>query len=95
MKDLIFSNNETMTSTQLAEMLGYEKKEINRKVKSMFSDKIEGGIISPTLRANNQVFDYNLPELESKMFVAKHDINYLEVITTYWIINIMLCDKHF
>jgi len=87
MNDLILTQNEslTMSSTQLAEMLGYDKKEINRKIKQMFSEKIDGGIISPSLDARNYVSNYHLPELESKMFVAKHDIEYLEVITKYWI----------
>ena len=40
---------ETMTSSQLAEMLDYEKKEINRKIKKMFGEKIDGGVITPSL----------------------------------------------
>lgn len=76
---------ETMTSSQIAEMLGYEKKEVNRKIKSMFGEKIDGGTITPSLDARGYVSEYSLPELESKMFVAKHDINYLEEITQYWI----------
>jgi phage antirepressor YoqD-like protein len=78
-------NKETMSSSQLAKMLGYEKKEINKKIRSMFAVKIEGEEISLTTRENGQVIDYYLPELESKMFVAKHDIDYLELITKYWI----------
>ena len=78
---------ETMSSTQLAEILGYEKKEVNRKIKDMFSAKIDGGIISPSKDNRGYVTDYHLPELESKMFVAKHDINYLEQITQFWIDN--------
>ena len=85
MQDVILAQSNTMSSTQLAEMLGYDKKEINRKVKQMFSEKIHGGIITPSFDARNYVTDYHLPELESKMFVAKHDIEYLEVITKYWI----------
>jgi len=87
MTDLILTQNEsvTMSSIQLAEMLGYEKKEVNKKIRAMFPEKIDGEIISLTLRANNQIDSYHLPELESKMFVAKHDIEYLEVITKYWI----------
>lgn len=81
------TTNNTMTSTQLAEMLGYSKKQINLKVKDMFSDKIDGNKILPSLDARGYVVDYNLPELESKMFVAKWDINYLEKITQYWIDN--------
>ena len=78
-------NIKTMTSTQLAELLGREKKEINREIKKMFKDKIEGGDFTPTLRTNGQVLEYHLPELEAKMFVAKKDINYLEKITKFWI----------
>lgn len=75
----------TMTSSQLAEMLGYEKKEINRKIKSIFQAKIDGGVITPSFDKRGYVSEYNLPELESKMFVARHDITYLEKITKYWI----------
>ena len=75
----------TMTSSQVADLLGYEKKEVNRKIKAMFSDKIDGGEIPPSLDSRGYVDEYHLPELESKMFVAKHDINYLEKITKYWI----------
>ncbi len=85
MSNIIPIESETMCSSQLAEMLCYEKKEINRKIKAMFQEKIEGGIISPTLRVNGQVDEYHLPELESKMFVAKHDTSYLEQITQFWI----------
>lgn len=79
------NNTPTMSSSQLAEMLGYEKKEVNRKVREMFADKIDGGIIPPSLDSRGYVVEYHLPELESKMFVAKHDINYLEEITRFWI----------
>ncbi len=86
MNNLINQNQQaTMSSTQLAEMLKHDKKEINKKIRAMFSDKIAGEVISLTLRANGQVSEYHLPELESKMFVAKNDIQYLEEITQYWI----------
>lgn len=74
-----------MTSTQLAEMLGMGKTHVNRDIKKLFGSKIRSPTIRPTLRPNGQVMDYYLPELESKMFVAKKDINYLEKITQYWI----------
>ena len=74
-----------MSSTQLAELLGKEKKEVNRLIREMFTDKIEGGEIPPTLRPNGQVLEYHLPEKESKMFVARHDINYLEQVIQFWI----------
>lgn len=79
------STVKTMTSTQLAEMLHKEKKEINREIRKMFQDKIDGGIITPSLDSRGYVVEYHLPELESKMFVAKKDINYLEKITRFWI----------
>lgn len=78
-------NKLTMSSADLALMLNFEKKEINRKIKLMFVHKIDGGIISPSFDGRGYVDNYFLPELESKMFVAKHDIHYLEKITQYWI----------
>lgn len=88
MTDLIVAEKqETMTSSQLAELLGKEKKEINRNIKAMFGDEIDGGRIPPSLDSRGYVIDYHLPELESKMFVAKHDISYLKKITQFWIDN--------
>lgn len=81
----IKNNVQVMTSIQLAEMLGYEKKEINKKIRAMFGDKKVREKFSPAIRDNGQVDYYNLPELESKMFVAKHNIEYLEMITKFWI----------
>lgn len=75
----------TMTSTQLADMLHIEKKHINESIRNMFQDKIDGHIIRPSKDSRGYVTEYHLPELESKMFVAKKDINYLEKITRYWI----------
>ncbi|CAH9012841.1 putative Rha family regulatory protein [Vibrio phage 199E37-1] len=86
MNQLITSNQPlTMTSTQLAQMLGFESKSsINKAIRKMFDDsKLES--FAPSLDSRGYVIDYNLPELESKMFVAKHNIEYLEMITKYWI----------
>ncbi len=76
---------QTMTSSQLAEMLGFESKSsINKAIRKMFDDsKLES--FNPSLDSRGYVVDYHLPELESKMFVAKHDINYLQKITEFWI----------
>jgi len=79
------SNEETMSSTQLAEMLHMEKSHVNRDIKKMFDDKITSSIIGSSKDSRGYVTDYHLPELESKMFVAKKDINYLEKITQFWI----------
>lgn len=80
-----YPSTETMSSTQLASLLHKEKKEVNRDIKKMFQGKIDGGIITPSLDSRGYVTDFYLPELESKMFVAKKDINYLEKITRFWI----------
>lgn len=86
MREIIKAENiKTMTSTELSNLLGKEKKEVNKAVRLLFADKIAGGFFSLTRRANGQVDEYYLPELESKMFVAKQDINYLEKITQFWI----------
>ena len=76
----------TMSSTQLAEIIKFESKSsLNKKVRVMFQSKIDDSTIKSSLDSRGYVTDYHLPELESKMFVAKHDIEYLEIITTYWI----------
>ncbi len=86
MNQLMTSNQSaTMTSSQLAKMLGKQKKHINESIRGMFSEKIDGQIIRPSLDSRGYVSEYHLPELESKMFVAKYDIEYLEMITRYWI----------
>ena len=70
---LIQSNNKTktMSSSQLADLLGYEKSEVNKKINSMFISEIAGEKISRTLRANGQVDEYHLAEIETPMYVAK------------------------
>ena len=81
----IETREETMTSTQLAEMLHMEKKHVHAEIKKMFKDKIDGRIIRPSKDSRGYVMEYHMPELESKMFVARKDINYLEKITKFWI----------
>ncbi len=76
---------ETMSSTQLAGLLGKEKSYINREIKKMFQQKIDDAKITSSKDLRGYVTDYHLPELESKMFVAKKDISYLEKITRFWI----------
>lgn len=75
----------TMTSTQLSEMLGQRKTDIHKDIRRIFKNKIDKGIIPSSTDSRGYVVDYHLPELESKMFVAKKDINYLEKITRFWI----------
>lgn len=75
----------TMSSVQLAQLLNYEKKEINKKIRLMFGDDKAREKFSPVLDSQSRVDYYNLPELESKMFVAKHNLDYLEKITQFWI----------
>ena len=76
---------ETMTSTQLAEMLGQRKIDIHKDIRRIFQDRIDEGKIPSSKDSRGYVTEYHLPELESKMFVAKKDINYLEKITQFWI----------
>lgn len=75
----------TMNSAELAELIGIERKEANRKIRDMFRDEIEGGIISLTHRANGQVEYYMLPEIESTMFVGKWHTPFLRVLSEYWV----------
>lgn len=76
---------ETMSSTQLAEMLGYEKKHLHEKIKKMFPEEVDGRSFRPSLDSRGYVAEYHLPEVESKMLVASCDIGYLRVITEYWV----------
>lgn len=80
-------NSETMSSSQLAVMLGYDKKEVHKKIRAMFGADKAREKFSPDIDAQRRIDEYNLPELESKMFVAKFDINYLEEVTQFWIDN--------
>jgi len=78
--------SETMSSTQLAELLHFESKSsLNKAIRLMFQDKINDSIIESSKDSRGYVIDYHLPELESKMFVAKHNIEFLEKITKFWI----------
>lgn len=79
------SNQETMTSSQLAHMLGIEKKEVNRKIKSMFPIEIDGGEIPPSIDNRGYIVEYHLNELYSTMFVAKWHSPFLRKISQYWI----------
>lgn len=76
---------ETMTSTQLASLLGYEKKEVNRKIKEMFSDKITGGEIPLENSRYGGVEEYYLNELQSTMFVGKWNNPFLKQLSEFWI----------
>ena len=79
------ANAKTMSSSQLSELLGFEKKEVNKKICAMFPHEIAGEIISLTLRENGQVIEYHLPEIESQMFAAKWNIQHLRKVVEYFI----------
>lgn len=83
--NLIQSNIKTMSSSQLGELLGYEKKEVNKKINSMFLSEIAGEKISRTFRENGQVDEYYLPEVESQMFAAKWNIQHLRKVVEYFV----------
>lgn len=74
-----------MSSSQLGELLGYEKKEVNRKILAMFQAEIDGGVISPSLDGRGYVDEYHLPEVESNMFAAKWNIQHLRKVTEYFV----------
>lgn len=75
----------TMSSSQLGELLGYDKSTTNRKIKDMFEAEIVGGIITSTNRENNQVSEYHLPEVESQMFAAKWNIQHLRKVVEFFV----------
>ena len=79
------NTNETMTSTELAELLGYEKKRVNQRIKEMFQEEIDGAIIVPSLDSRGYVSEYHLPEVESNMFVGRWDHTHLRKLATYWV----------
>ncbi|MFH0259513.1 hypothetical protein ACGRH2_03515 [Vibrio barjaei] len=80
-------SNKLMTTDPLliSILLNYEKKEISKKIRLMFGDDKAREKFSPARDSQSRVDYYNLPELESKMFVAKHNLGYLEKITQFWI----------
>jgi len=79
-------NQETMSSSQLSELLSYDKSEINRKIRNMFRDEIAHGDFPPAiLNPNGAVSEYYLPEIETHMFVAKNDIGHLRNLVEYWV----------
>mgnify|MGYP005997091091 CR=1 FL=1 len=79
------SNIKTMSSTQLGELLNYEKKEVNRKIAAMFQAEIDGGKITPSLDERGYVSEYHLPEIEAQMFAAKWNIQHLRKVVEYFV----------
>jgi len=91
-KSVITTKPETMSSSQLAEILHRTKKNVIRDIRDMFANKIDGSGNPPSSKpikkdidSRGYVIEYHLPELEAKMFVAKKDINYLEKVIQFWI----------
>tara|TARA_R110000851_G_scaffold6726_1_gene26781 strand:- start:167 stop:865 length:699 start_codon:yes stop_codon:yes gene_type:complete len=78
-------NAKTMSSSQLGELLKYDKSETNRKIKDMFQAEIVDGRITSTLRENGQVVEYHLPEIESQMFAAKWNIQHLRKVVEFFV----------
>lgn len=75
----------TMSSGELAELIGIERKEANKKIRDMFQDEILREIISPAFRPNGQVDYYMLPEIESTMFVGRWHTPFLRQISQFWV----------
>jgi phage antirepressor YoqD-like protein len=78
-------NVKTMSSTQLGDLLNYDKSTTNRKVKEMFQPEIVGGVITSTIRENGQVTEYHLPEIEAQMFAAKWNIKHLRKVVEFFV----------
>jgi len=53
------SGSEIMTSSQLAEMLGKEKKYINRAIREVFGEEKAGADFAPSLFPNGYVNNYH------------------------------------
>lgn len=85
MKTIANTNTRTMSSTQLGELLGYEKKEVNRKIKDMFQAEIAGGAFPLDIDDQNRVIEYYLPEVESQMFAAKWNIQHLRKVVEFFV----------
>jgi len=60
----------TMTSESLADILSFDKKEVHKKIRTMFGEDKARELFSPDMDRQGRVVEYHLPELESKMFVA-------------------------
>lgn len=73
-----------VSSSQFAELLGYEKKEINKKIRNMFSEEIASGKIPCTLYRKGRVDDYFLPEIESIIFASKWNVDFFRSIIKFW-----------
>ncbi|MGR5455493.1 hypothetical protein [Vibrio alfacsensis] len=65
----------TMRSSQFAEILGYEKKFINQKIRELFPEEITSKKILLVASRYGGVDEYHLPEVESNMLVAKGMFN--------------------
>ena len=79
------TQEETMTSTQIASIIGYEKKEVNRKIKEMFPVEIDGGEIPPSLDSRGYIAEYHLSELHSTMFVGRWHTPFLRQLAEFWL----------
>lgn len=76
---------ETMSSTELSDLLNYEKKEVNKKIRAMFEAEIAGGEISLALDSQGRVSEYHLNELYSTMFVGRWNNPFLRKLAQFWI----------
>ena len=63
----------TMSSTQLADLLGFKtKSSINKAIKNMFCDKLLTGDIGLTTDTRGYVKDYHLKEVDADNFIHRH-----------------------
>lgn len=81
----VINNRETMTSTELANILGYNKAEVNKKIRAMFDEELAKEKISLAHDNQGRVLEYYLPEIESNMFVARWDYTHLRKLADFWV----------
>jgi len=61
MKDLELNNKDTMSSTELLEMLHFESKSsLNKAIRKMFQEKIDDARVESSLNPNGTVAEYPL-----------------------------------
>jgi len=82
----ILKNKEIcLSSTQLSQLSKYNKKDVNKKIRDMFGDEIAREMFSLSFRENGQIDEYYLPETESVMFAAKWNMDFLRIVSQFWV----------
>jgi len=62
-----------ISSSQLAERMDVEKKEVNREIRDLFPSEIDGGQIPTITDTRGYVAEYTLPKREAMIYFATKD----------------------